>query len=80
MDRTDDNIVITGAETTSKEQHILVGQTAPQMSTITYNDEAAPRSRSNCLMGTRLLPSSDDNNDNFLEPLGHTPYPSSFSV
>jgi hypothetical protein len=32
--------------------------------TITNNDEVAPWSRSNHLMGTRLLPSGDDS-DNF---------------
>jgi hypothetical protein len=32
----------------------------------TYNDEAAPWSRSNHPMGTRLLPSGDDRDNNFL--------------
>jgi hypothetical protein len=41
------------------------------MRTITYNDEAAPWSRSNYLMGTRLLPSSDDSDNIFPgTPLG----------
>jgi hypothetical protein len=35
------------------------------MRTVTYNDETAPWSRSNHPMGTRLLPSSDDRDDNF---------------
>jgi hypothetical protein len=35
------------------------------MRTTTYNDEAAPWSRSNHLMGTRLLPSSDDRGNIF---------------
>jgi hypothetical protein len=40
------------------------------MKTIIYVDEDAHWSRSNHLMGTRLLPSSDDNNDNFSRTLG----------
>jgi hypothetical protein len=35
------------------------------MSIITYNDEAEPWSRSDHLLGTRLLLSSDDSNNNF---------------
>jgi hypothetical protein len=35
------------------------------MRTMTYNDEAAPWSRSNHLMGTGWLPSSDDSDDIF---------------
>jgi hypothetical protein len=35
------------------------------MRTITYKDEAAPWSRINHLMGTRLLPSSDDSGNIF---------------
>jgi hypothetical protein len=35
------------------------------MRTITYNDEAAPWSRSNHILGTRLFPSSDDSNMSF---------------
>jgi hypothetical protein len=35
------------------------------MRTITYNDEAAPWSKSNHLMGTRWLSSSNDSNKNF---------------
>jgi hypothetical protein len=35
------------------------------MRTITYNDEAAPWSKSNHVLGTRLLPSSDDCDDSF---------------
>jgi hypothetical protein len=42
----------------------LSGQTT-HMRTIIYNDEAAPWRRSNHLMGTRWLPSSDDSNNNF---------------
>jgi hypothetical protein len=45
-----------------------------QVRTIAYNDEAAPWSRSNYLMGTRLLPSTNDRDDIFsrthLETLG----------
>jgi hypothetical protein len=33
------------------------------MRTVIYNDDAAPWSRSNHLMGTRLLPLSDDSNN-----------------
>jgi hypothetical protein len=40
------------------------------MKTITYDDEAAPWSRNNHLMGTRLLPSSDDIDNNFSGTLG----------
>jgi hypothetical protein len=36
-----------------------------QIRTINYNDEAVPGSRSNHLMATRLLPSSDDSNNIF---------------
>jgi hypothetical protein len=36
-----------------------------QMRTIAYNDEATSWSRSNHLMGTRLLPSSGDSNNIF---------------
>jgi hypothetical protein len=39
----------------------LPGQATLQMRTIAYNDEAAPWSRSNHLMRTRLLPSSNNN-------------------
>jgi hypothetical protein len=39
------------------------------MRTITYNDEAAPWSRSSHLMGTILLPSRDDIIISSLEPL-----------
>jgi hypothetical protein len=35
------------------------------MRRVTYNEEAAPWSRSNHLMGTRLLPSSDDSDNIF---------------
>jgi hypothetical protein len=35
------------------------------MRTITYNEEAAFQSRSNPFMGTRLLSSSDDSDENF---------------
>jgi hypothetical protein len=35
------------------------------MRTITYNDEAAAWSMSNHLLGTKLLLSSDDRNNNF---------------
>jgi hypothetical protein len=42
----------------------LARQTTPQIRTITYNDEAAPWSRSNHLLRTRLLLSSDDSNNN----------------
>jgi hypothetical protein len=42
-----------------------------QMRTITYNDETASCSWSNHLMGTRLLPSSDDSDNIFSRtPLG----------
>jgi hypothetical protein len=34
-----------------------------QMRTVTYNDESVLWSRSNHLMGTRLLPASDDSNN-----------------
>jgi hypothetical protein len=40
------------------------------MRTITYNDEAAPWSRSRYLMRTRLLPSSDDSDNIFSNPSG----------
>jgi hypothetical protein len=40
------------------------------MRTDTHNDEAATWSRSNHLMGTRLLPSSDDSDNNFSGALG----------
>jgi hypothetical protein len=43
-----------------KEQWNMWDRPPLQMGTITYNDETAPWSRSNHLMGTRLLPSSDD--------------------
>jgi hypothetical protein len=39
------------------------------MRIITYNDEAAPWSRCNHLMGTRLLPSSDDRDNNIYRNL-----------
>jgi hypothetical protein len=35
------------------------------MRAITYSDEAAPWSRGDHVSGTRLLPSSDDSDDNF---------------
>jgi hypothetical protein len=35
------------------------------MRTTTYNDEAVPWSRSNHVLGTRSLPSSDDSGKNF---------------
>jgi hypothetical protein len=38
----------------------LPGKTTPKTRTTTYNDKAAPWNRSNHLVGTRLLPSSDD--------------------
>jgi hypothetical protein len=40
-----------------------------QVRTITYNDEAAPGSRNNHLRETRLLPSTDDNDNNFSKTL-----------
>jgi hypothetical protein len=54
------NVFMTMTETSHKDQWRLAGQTPLQMRTITYNDEAAPWSRSNHLMGTGWLPSSDD--------------------
>jgi hypothetical protein len=42
------------------------------MKTITYDDEAAPWSRSNHLIGTRLFPSSDDRCNNFSGTLCRT--------
>jgi hypothetical protein len=54
-----------GTETSHQEQWRLAGRTPLQMRTITYNDEAAPWSRSSHLMRTRSLPSSDDSDDNF---------------
>jgi hypothetical protein len=35
------------------------------MKTTTYNDEATPWNRSSYVLGTTLLPSSDDSNNNF---------------
>jgi hypothetical protein len=35
------------------------------MRTITYDNEAIPWNRGNYLLGTRLLPSSDDSNNKF---------------
>jgi hypothetical protein len=35
------------------------------MMTVTYNDEAAPWSRSNHILGSRLLPASGDSGKNF---------------
>jgi hypothetical protein len=57
------------SETSPKEQQSLAGPPL-QMRTITYNDEASPWSRSNHFMRTRLLPSSDDNDNNFSKILG----------
>jgi hypothetical protein len=60
-----------GTETSHKEQRGLLGQNIPQRRTITYSDQAAPWSRSNHLMGTRLLPSSDVSDSIFFRtPLG----------
>jgi hypothetical protein len=39
------------------------------MRTITYDDEVACWSRINHLFGTRLIPSSDDRDNNFSETL-----------
>jgi hypothetical protein len=47
-----------------KEQQSLMEQITPKMRTITYADEAAPWSRSSHLIGTRLLPLSDDSDNN----------------
>jgi hypothetical protein len=59
------NIFMQGIETTTKEQQNLTGQTPLQMKTTTYNDKAAPWSRSNHALGARVLPSSDDSDKNF---------------
>jgi hypothetical protein len=48
-----------------KKQQSLEGETAFQMRAMTYDEVAAPWSRSNQLMGPRLLPSSDDSDNNF---------------
>jgi hypothetical protein len=53
-----------------KEQWRLQDRPPLQTRAITYNDEAAPWSRSNYLMGTRLLPSSDDSDNISGTPLG----------
>jgi hypothetical protein len=39
------------------------------MRTITYNDEAAAWSKNYHVLGTRLLPSSDDSDNNFSRTL-----------
>jgi hypothetical protein len=39
------------------------------MSSITYKDEAATWSRNNHVLGIKLLPTSDDSNNNFSETL-----------
>jgi hypothetical protein len=57
---------------TKNKQKSLTGQTTPQMRAITCDDEAAPWSRSNHLMGTRLLSSSDDSHNNFFRTLHRT--------
>jgi hypothetical protein len=44
-----------------------------QTGTIIHNDEAVPSNRSNHLMGTRLLPSSDDSSNTFSGTLLITP-------
>jgi hypothetical protein len=51
------------------QQQSLAGQSASKMMTITYDDKVTPWSRGNYLMGTRLLPSCDDSDKNFSEPL-----------
>jgi hypothetical protein len=38
------------------------------MMAITYDEKAAPWSRSSHLLGTRLLPSRDNSDNNFFEP------------
>jgi hypothetical protein len=59
--RTIDNIFMT------RDQNYPYGQTISQMRTTTYTDETILWNRSNHLMGTRSLPSSDDSNNNFSE-------------
>jgi hypothetical protein len=42
------------------------------MKTITCNDEAVAKNRSNHLIGTRMLPTSDDSENDFFGTLGST--------
>jgi hypothetical protein len=58
-----DNIFMTRAETVLKEwiNKALQDRSSPTtLRTTTYNDEAVPCSRRNCLSRSRLLRSNDD--------------------